>query len=45
MTRYQDHSHPPSDDRPEVDLEVMTVRELGEIAEAHRMTLLDILTL
>lgn len=44
MTRYQEHSHPPSE-RPEVDLEMMTVRELGEIAEDHKMTLLDILTL
>lgn len=44
MTRYQDHFHPPSN-RPAVDLGVMTVRELGEIAEAHGMTLLDILTL
>lgn len=44
MTRYQDHSHPPSGP-PEVDLEVMTVRELGEIAEAHGMTLLDVITL
>lgn len=44
MTRYQDHFHPPSD-LPAIDLKAMTVRELGEIAEDHGMTLLDILTL
>lgn len=41
MKRYQEHVHPPS----EIDLEAMTVRELGEVAEARGVTLLDILTL
>lgn len=44
MTRYQEHFHPPSI-RDAINLEAMTVRELGDVAEAHGMTLLDILTL
>lgn len=40
MKRYQEHVRPPS----EIDLEAMTVRDLGEIAEADGVTLLDLLT-
>jgi hypothetical protein len=44
MTHYRDHVHPPSI-RDAINLETMTVRELGEVAEAYGMTLLDILIL
>lgn len=37
-------NHPPSI-RDAVNLETMTVRELGEVAEQYGMTLLDVLTL
>ena len=40
----QDQLHPPSLDDA-INLQQMTVRELGEVAERHGMTLLDILTL
>lgn len=39
-----DHNHPPSI-RDAVNLETMTVRELGEVAEQYGMRLLDVLTL
>ncbi|AHB31644.1 hypothetical protein ArV2_gp33 [Arthrobacter phage vB_ArS-ArV2] len=40
----RDHNHPPST-RDAIDLEAMTVREVGEYAELHGLTLLDVLTL
>ena len=40
----RDQLHPPSI-RETIDLQSMTVRELGDLAEQHGMTLLDILTL
>jgi|GEM_PF-6516198 hypothetical protein len=39
-----DQNHPPSL-RDAVNLETMTVRELGEVAELYGMKLLDVLTL
>lgn len=42
MNREQ--NHPPSI-REAVNLETMTIRELGEIAEAYGMRLLDVITL
>jgi hypothetical protein len=39
-----DQNHPPSI-RNAVNLEKMTVRELGELAELHGLRLLDVITL
>jgi hypothetical protein len=44
MTHYQDRYHPPSL-RSTIDVKTMTVKELGDVAEANGMTLLDILIL
>ena len=38
-----DYNHPPSLDT--INLETMTLRELGEMAELHGLKLLDVLTL
>lgn len=40
----RDHNHPPSL-LDAINLETMTVRELGELAERHGLKLLDVLTL
>jgi len=39
-----DQNHPPSI-RSAVNLETMTVRELGELAELHGLKLLDVIAL
>lgn len=38
------NQHPPSI-RDAVNLETMTIRELGDVAELHGLKLLDVLTL
>lgn len=45
VTRYQDYCHPPSLQSAAIDIRAMTVKELGDVAEARGVTLLDILTL
>lgn len=39
-----DQNHPPSI-RDAINLETMTVRELGEVAERYGLKLLDVITL
>lgn len=39
-----EHNHPPSI-RDAVNLEEMTLREVGDVAESYGLTLLDIFTL
>ena len=40
----RDHNHPPLL-LDTIDLETMTIRELGELAEQHGLKLLDVITL